>query len=195
MTRPIERGVSPIFPERWSPRAFDAAATLSDADLLRLFEAARWAPSAYNSQPWRFLYARRGGAFWAEYLDCLIPFNRAWAEHASVLVAALSAQQFTPPGSDKVVVTGSHSFDTGAAVAYLALQASIAGWGAHIISGIDKEKARKSLNVPADHQVEAFIVIGKRGNPDSLPDALKAREKPSEREALGTRVAEGRFAF
>jgi nitroreductase len=195
MARQIERGVSPIFPERWSPRAFDATATIADTDLLRLFEAARWAPSAYNSQPWRFLYAKRGGVSWDEYLDFLIPFNRAWAERASALVVALSARKFTLPGREEAIDTGSHSFDTGAAVAYLSLEASIAGWSAHIITGIDKEKAQKTLNVPADYQVEAVITIGKKGNPDSLPDALKARETPNEREPLATRVAEGRFAF
>jgi nitroreductase len=195
MARQIERGVSPIFPERWSPRAFDATATISEADLLRLFEAARWAPSAYNSQPWRFLYAKRGGVFWGEYLDFLMPFNRSWAEHASALVVALSARKFTPPGREEAIDTGSHSFDTGAAVAYLSLEASIADWSAHIITGIDKEKAQKTLNVPADYQVEAVIAIGRQGNPDSLPDALKARETPNEREPLAARVSEGHFAF
>ncbi|GHU02391.1 nitroreductase [Betaproteobacteria bacterium] len=194
MARQVENGVNPIFTERWSPRAFDES-TLSEAELNRLFEAARWAPSAYNAQPWRFIHARRGTPQWETFLDFLIPYNRGWAQRASALVIAISQEQFVPPGKTDPISTGTHSYDTGAAVAYLALQAHLAGLGAHIVTGFDKEKARTTLGVPAGYQIESAIVIGKKADPDVLSDDLKAREVPNERKPLASIVAEGKFSF
>jgi nitroreductase len=89
MARQADHPIEPWFLERWSPRAFDGSA-ISDEHLLTIFEAARWAPSAFNYQPWRFLYTRRGDADWARFLDLLIPFNQAWAGNAAVLIYILS---------------------------------------------------------------------------------------------------------
>jgi nitroreductase len=194
MTRQAENGVNPIFVDRWSPRAFDGS-TLPEAELNRLFEAARWAPSAYNAQPWRFVYARRGTPQWDQFLDFLIPYNRGWAQRASALVIAISKEEFVPPGKTEPVRTGSHSYDTGAAVAYLALQAHLAGLGAHIITGFDKEKTGATLGVPAGYQVESAIVIGRKASPDVLGDDLKARETPNDRHPLASFVAEGKFSL
>jgi nitroreductase len=192
--RPVENGVSPIFIERWSPRAYDES-SLTDAEINPLFEAARWAPSAYNAQPWRFIYARRGAPEWQTFLDLLIPYNRAWAERASALVIAVSAQKFVPPGKTEAISTGYQSYDTGAAVAYLVLQASLVGLAAHIIGGFDKEEAKRVLGIPKNFYVESAIVIGRQGRPDVLPPDLRAREAPTSRHALQKLVAEGSFNF
>ncbi|MDD3329372.1 MAG: nitroreductase family protein [Zoogloea sp.] len=192
--RPVANDVSPIFTARWSPRAFTGEA-IDVARLNTFFEAARWAPSAFNSQPWRFIYARQGGERWADFLGLLNDFNRSWAQHASALVVVASATRFTPPGKSEAIQSGSHAFDTGAAAAYLALQASLAGWHAHAMGGFDKERARSELGVPEGFAVEAVIAIGKLGDPQSLPPGLRERETPSPRQALSAIVAEGRFSF
>jgi nitroreductase len=192
--RPVENGVSPIFVERWSPRSYDES-SISEAELNTLFEAARWTPSAYNAQPWRFIYARRGTPQWQTFLDLLIPYNRAWAERASALVIAVSAQEFVPPGAKEAISTGAQSYDTGAAVAYLVLQASLSRLATHIVTGFDKDAARQVLGIPQNFKVESAIVIGRQGKPEALSPELQARETPNERQPLQNFVAEGRFGF
>jgi nitroreductase len=194
MTRTAENSVNPIFVERWSPRAYDGS-DVTEAELKTLFEAARWAPSAYNAQPWRFIYARRGTPAWQTFLDTLIPYNRGWAQHASALVFAVSAQKFVPPGKAEAISTGFQSYDTGAAVAYLALQASLSGLSAHIIAGYDKEAVQKALAIPADFRIESAIVIGRKGEASALPSELQSREAPTPRQPLDGLIAEGRFDF
>jgi nitroreductase len=193
-TRPVENGVDPLFVNRWSPRSYDES-SISEAELKTLFEAARWAPSAYNAQPWRFIYAYRGTAQWQPFLDVLLPFNRSWAERASALIIALSAREFVPPGATKAIDTGSQSYDVGAAVAYLSLQASISGLAAHIITGFDKDAARKLLEVPESYNVESVIAIGRQGKLEQLSPELQARETPNGRQPLQELIAEGRFNF
>ncbi|MDR3214173.1 MAG: nitroreductase family protein [Azoarcus sp.] len=194
MTRIVENGVNPIFVERWSPRAYDESSITED-ELKPLFEAARWAPSAYNTQPWRFIYAHRDTPQWQVFLDLLIPYNRGWAQHASALVFAVSAQKFVLPGKTEAVSTGVESYDTGAAVAFLALQASLSGLSAHIITGYDKQAARQVLALPDDFQIESAIVIGRQGDGSILPPELQARETPTPRQPLESLIAEGRFGF
>src|SRR3954471_8461146 len=146
-TRRPAHPVDPLFLERWSSRAFDAA-PMPEEDLLTLFEAARWAPSAFNSQPWRFLYARRDDEDWALFLSLLIPWNQAWAHSASALIYILSdCLPFT--GKDGAPAPShTHSFDAGAAWACLALQATKLGYQAHGMSGIELDRARTGLRVP-----------------------------------------------
>src|ERR1700712_1985503 len=115
---PIDR----LFIDRWSPRAFTGEA-ISETELFSLFEAARWAPSSYNSQPWRFFYARRDTAHWDRFLDLLIPYNRSWAQHAAALIFVVSKSTMLPPGKTTEIPSHSHSFDAGAAWGSLALQA------------------------------------------------------------------------
>ncbi|MDR2032420.1 MAG: nitroreductase family protein [Azoarcus sp.] len=194
MTRIAENGVNPLFVERWSPRAYDASTITAD-ELKPLFEAARWAPSAYNAQPWRFIYARRDTPQWQTFLDLLIPYNRSWAQRASALIFALSAQKFVPPGKTEAINIGFESYDTGAAVAYLALQAQSSGLFAHIVAGYDKDAAKQALGIPDDFRIESAIVIGRRGDGDSLPPELQAREAPTPRRPLESFIAEGRFDF
>ncbi|MBV9882207.1 MAG: nitroreductase family protein [Sphingomonadaceae bacterium] len=179
--------VAPIFLERWSPRAFDGS-VIPDADLMTIFEAARWAPSSFNYQPWRLLYAKREDADWERFLDLLIPFNRSWAQSASVLIYFLSDTQMEmTPGA--LNPSHSHSFDTGAAWAYLALQATMLGYHAHGMVGVDFDRARSELKVPDRYRFEAAAVIGRIADKSTLDEKLQAREVPSDRKP----VAE--FAF
>jgi nitroreductase len=179
MTRTSPAGVSGLFLERWSPRAFDGSKMPQD-DLESMLDAARWAPSAFNYQPWRFLYAHRGDAHWDQFLDLLIPFNQSWAKDASALVFVLSHRTMGAP--DKP--SHSHSFDAGAASGYLMLQAHLLGYGAHGMSGIAFDRAVEELAVPDDLRVEAAIAIGRRGDPRHLPEGLRARETLSDRKPL-----------
>lgn len=180
------------FIERWSPRAFTGE-TLSEKELLTMIEAARWAPSASNSQPWRFVYARRDSGHWDTFLSLLNPGNQVWAKNAGALLLLVSKTTLRPPGGDKDVPARNHSFDTGAAWQNLALQAMKSGWAAHAMIGVDFEKAASVLGIPPGHKAEAAIAIGRVGDASTLPDALRAREVPSDRLPLSKIACEGRF--
>lgn len=192
--RVATHAVDPQFLERWSPRAFNGE-SIPEATLLGFIEAARWAPSAYNSQPWRFLYARRDSADWSRYLNLLIEFNRGWAQHASALLVIVSKTTFAPPGKSEEQAAPSHAFDTGAAWGFFALQAHLAGWHTHAMTGFDKELARSELKIPAGYEIHAMVAVGKRGDAASLPEPLQARETPSPRLALEAIAAEGDFSL
>ncbi len=190
--RQPDHPVEPLFVERWSPRAFTGE-EISEAELATIFEAARWAPSSYNSQPWRFLYARRGTPLFDTFFGLLSAYNQQWAANATVLIVAVSARTFLKPGTSEVLVSRSHSFDTGAAWANLALQATRLGWHAHGIGGFDAEQARAVLGVPVDHDVEAAIAIGRRGDKALLPESFHKGESPNGRRPLSETVFEGGF--
>lgn len=192
--RQPEHEVDSLFVQRWSPRGFKQV-PIAPATLLQLFEAARWAPSAINAQPWRFIYALHGTTHWATLFDVLSEYNQTWAAHASALVLILSKKTFLQPGKTEPATIKSHSFDTGAAWAHLALQASLKGWATHAIGGYDQQLARTRLNIPDDYHLEAIIAIGQQGAADHLPEALQLREKPTPRRPLGALVSEGIFQF
>lgn len=191
-TRTADHDIEPIFLQRWSPRAFTGE-SMPDEDLARIFEAARWAPSSFNAQPWRFIYARRDTGAWPTLLGLLSPNNQAWAQNAAVLMVAVSKATMRPPGRDEEVPSHSHSFDCGAAWANLALQANSMGWHAHGMAGFDMPRAARELNVPDGYRVEAAIAIGRRGDKSSLPEALQARETPNGRNPVAGFAFEGRF--
>ncbi|GBQ14659.1 nitroreductase [Komagataeibacter rhaeticus] len=184
---PVER----LILDRWSPRAFTPA-PIEEAELLAFLDAGRWAPSAYNSQPWRFIYARRGTADWERFLSWLIPFNHGWAQNASAIVYVAS---HTVMGSDKAepAPAPTHAFDAGAAAVLVQLQLSRAGWAAHPVSGFDHDLARAGLELPDDYALNAAIVIGRQGDVESLPEYLRGREAPSSRRPLAEVAFEGRF--
>jgi nitroreductase len=181
-----------LFLDRWSPRAFTAD-PISEEQLMTFFEAARWAPSSYNSQPWRFIYGRRGTPHFDRLLGLLNEFNQSWAKHASALVILVSSSTMLPTGQEKPVPSRSHSLDAGAAWISVALQAALTGWQAHGMVGFDAERAFAELNVPEGYRVEMAFVIGRPGDKSTLPDALAAREVPSSRLALSSIVMEGSF--
>ncbi|WP_428375166.1 nitroreductase family protein [Lichenicoccus sp.] len=184
--------IDSVFLERWSPRAFTGEA-IPEAELFSLFEAARWAPSAYNSQPWRFLYARRDTPQWQPFLDILIEFNRSWVKNAAALVFVISKSTMLPPGKDREVPSHSHSFDSGAAWGALGVQAVKSGWATHGMVGLDFDKAFADLGLVEGWRVEAAIAIGRRGDRSILPEALQARETPSPRLPVKVIAMEGKF--
>jgi nitroreductase len=191
-SREADHPIEAFFLERWSPRAFTGEA-IPDADLQTIFEAARWAPSSYNSQPWRFLYARRDTPEFAKFLGLLIEFNQSWAKNAGALVVLLSKKTFVPPGKTEAITSYSHSLDAGAAWGYSALQASRLGYATHGMAGFDIPRAATELNVPDDYRVELAFAIGKIGDKSILPEALQAREVPNGRNPLSGHVFEGAF--
>ncbi len=191
-TRTSEHPIDPLFLERWSPRAFTGEA-IDPGELSTILEAARWAPSSYNSQPWRFLYARRDTEHWGRFLGLLAPFNQGWAKDAAALVVLVSNPMMRPPGSDKEVPSHSHSLDAGAASGFLALQAVRLGWHAHGMVGFDMERAFSELSVPVGFRVEAAYAIGRKGDPAKLPEPLRAREQPNDRLPLDQLAFEGGF--
>jgi len=186
--RRVDHPIDKIFLDRWSPRAMSGEA-IAEKDLMVLFEAARWAPSSYNNQPWRILFARRDSEHWPLFLDLLVESNRIWAEKAAALLLFISKTTFDYNGKP----ARTHSFDTGAAWENLALQAMLRGYVAHGMQGFDYERAKTALNVPDEYQVEAMAAIGKPGSRDSLPEKLQAMETPNDRRPLARSVCEGPF--
>jgi flavin reductase (DIM6/NTAB) family NADH-FMN oxidoreductase RutF/nitroreductase len=180
--------ISSLFLERWSPRAFSDA-PITDDELMPMFEAARWSPSSRNAQPWRFVYAHRNGLAWDSFLDCLHDENKSWAFRAAALIAFVSKETIERHG--QTVVSPTHVFDTGAAWMSFAQQASLMGWHTHCIGGFDKDRLRDTLNVPADHRINAIAAIGKIGDPAILAPELRNREIPSGRDPLEQMVFEG----
>lgn len=193
MTTPVtdrktDTALDSLFLHRWSPRAFDRS-EISDADLMTILDAGRWAPSAYNYQPWRFLYAKRDDANWTQFLDVLVPFNQGWAKDASVLVYLVSETTMGAPHKP----SHTHSFDTGAAWAMMALQARMLGYITHGMSGIDFERAPGALGLPDGYRLDAAFVIGRHGDAAQLPDGLGEGEVPSDRKPLSEVAIAGPF--
>ena len=165
----------PLLAERWSPRALDAAHAVSDEQLTALLEAARWAPSANNSQPWRFAVTVRGTDEHAAVLDALAPGNQAWAHAASALVVA-AAETIGPDGGARPWAL----YDCGQAVAHLSVQAEHEGLAVHQLGGFDRERLRSVL----DASVEPVVVlaVGRRDDSAELPEPFASRETaPRER--------------
>ncbi len=182
--------VDEMFLDRWSPRALSGEG-VTDEELMTLFEAARWAPSSYNNQPWRILYARRDTEHWPAFFNLLVEGNQAWAKDAAALLLFVSKETFDFNGKPYPT----HSFDTGAAWENLALQATMLGLVTHGMQGFDYERARAELNIPEGFRVEAMIAVGRPGDPAQLPEKLREREAPSGRKSLSEITCEGTFRF
>ncbi|MDR3782284.1 MAG: nitroreductase family protein [Candidatus Nitrosotalea sp.] len=180
--------INSLIINRWSPRSF-VPEEISDKELFPLFEAARWAPSSSNSQPWRFIYAKRNSKNWNDLFNLLVDFNKQWCANASVLVVIVSRKNFEHNGQPSIT----HQFDTGSAWENLAIQAVSQGLVTHAMAGFDYEKARKDLAVPVDFEVVAMIAIGKRGSKEKLSSELQAREIPNTRKPLSEIVMDGKF--
>lgn len=188
--RVADHPIDQVHLTRWSPRAFDTSA-ITEEQLFSLFEAARWAPSAFNVQPWRFVYAMRETPEWDRLFSALTPMNQGWVQRAAVLIFALSDTLVTPPGQTEPISSVTASFDTGAAWAALALQATTIGLHAHAMAGFDRARATEMLGNSDQFRVEAAIAIGRIGDPAILPDMLRAREFPSPRRPLSETVFVG----
>jgi nitroreductase len=188
--RKADYPIDQLFLDRWSPRAMTGEA-VSQEDLMVLFEAARWAPSSYNNQPWRILYARRDSEHWPLFFDLLVEFNQNWAKNAAALLLFISKTTFDMNGEPSVT----HSFDTGAAWENLALQGWLKGLVVHGMQGFDFDRARTALNIPEGYSVDAMVAVGKPGDPSVLPTELRERESPSDRRKLELSICEGPFCF
>jgi len=191
--RTSEYPIDPLFLDRWSPRSFDGT-PLSEEQILTILEAASWAPSAYNAQPWRFVYALKGTPEFDRLLGLLVEFNQSWAKDAGALVFIVSRTHFEPKDGAEAQPIYSHSFDAGAAWGQLALQAHLLGLHAHGMTGLDFARIPEALGLPEGHRVEAAAAIGTRAHADRLPEALRAREEPSPRKPLAEIAFHGSFA-
>lgn len=171
---------------RYSPRAMSGE-NISHEELLQMFEAARWAPSSYNNQPWRFIYAHRDTPAWNKLFNLMVPFNQSWTKNAGVLIIALSAKNFGYNNKP----SRTHSFDTGAACENLALQGEAMGLVVHGMEGFDYDRTKKELNIPDDFTVEAMFAIGRPGDIQDLPKELQEKETPSGRKLIEEFIFEG----
>jgi nitroreductase len=188
--REAEYPIQELIIDRWSPRAMSGESIEPD-ELMRLFEAARWAPSSFNSQQWRALYARRETEHWPTFFNLLVDANKGWAKDAAALVVFIYRKNFEH--NDEPSIT--HSYDCGAAWQNFALQGFSQGLVIHGMEGFDYDRARYALMVPAEFEIEAMAAVGKPGNPETLPEKLRAKETPNERRPVNESVCEGRFSF
>ncbi|MGH8220433.1 MAG: nitroreductase family protein [Steroidobacteraceae bacterium] len=154
-------------------------------------DAARWAPSSYNAQPWRMLYALRSSASWSLFFELPLEGNKAWARNAAALALFVSRKTNDRTGQTSIT----HSFDAGAAWGYFALRGSMLGYAVHGMQGFDYARAQRDLGIPRDFRVEAMIAVGRPAPRESLPAALQAREFPSDRRELSETVCEGKWAL
>lgn len=172
---------------RWSPRAF-ADKPVAPEVLRSLFEAARWAPSSSNEQPWAFLVATKDCPSYSKLLSTLVEFNQMWAKNAPVLAIAVSRLSFARSGQPN----RNAFYDTGAAVAHLTMEASTRGLFVHQMAGFDPQKAKELFSIPADWEAIAAFVIGYPGDPQALPETLRERElAPRARKPLSEFVLSG----
>lgn len=189
--RQPDHPVAPQFPARWSPRSFTDRA-VPEAGVMSLLEAARWAPSASNQQPWRLVWARRGEAGFAAIHAALAAGNQLWAGQAAVLLVVASKDTVTNRDGAEVA-NRTAGFDTGAAWMSLALQAQSMGLAAHAMGGFDKDKLAAAVALPQGHTLHCVVAVGEQGPAEALPEDLAAREKPSGRKPLAEIAVHGRF--
>jgi nitroreductase len=180
--------VHDIIGKRWSPRAFDSR-PVEHAKLRSLFEAARWAASSYNGQPWHFLVASKDEhESYKKILESFVEFNQSWAKNAPVLAISVAALKFAHNGEPN-----RHAFhDVGQAAATLALEASNLGLQVHQMAGILPDKAKALFHIPDGYEAVAGIAIGYPGDPNSLPEQLRVQEQgPRQRKPLESFVFDG----
>ena len=181
--------IQDIILHRWSPRAMTGE-EIPDEELMSLFEAARWAPSSYNNQHWRFIYAKRNTPHWDLLFNLMGDWNKMWAKNAAVLLVIISKNTFDHNGNP----ARTHAFDTGAAWENLALEGSARGLVVHGMEGFDYDKAKKDLEIPDGYEVHAMAAIGKFAPKETLEDAkMRERDVPSERRPLKEIIMEGKF--
>jgi nitroreductase len=186
LSRNPDAEIDSMFIDRWSPRAYEPK-PLTRAQIDSLFEAARWAPSCYNEQPWLFVYAA-SNADRERFMPALFEGNRSWAKNASLLMFLLCRRHFNHNGKENRHA----SFDAGAAWMSLALQARKLGLYAHAMAGFSREQAHEITNAPAEeYDIMAAIAVGYRAAPNILPEPVAAKEKPTDRKPTQHVAREG----
>ncbi len=181
--------VNELILNRWSPRAMDPKKLVTKKELMSLFEAARWAQSSFNNQPWRFIYVQRDTPDWPRMFNLMVAPNQLWAKNASYLVLAISRNNFAYNNK----YSRTHSFDTGAACQNFALEGHNDGLVVHGMEGFDYDKARTEFHVPKDYTIEAMFAVGKPGDIKNLPEELQKKEFPSDRNPIETFAFENDF--
>jgi nitroreductase len=190
-TRTSEFPIDTFFLDRWSPRAFTDE-TMDQETILTILDAAHWAPSSGNNQPWRFVYGLRGTPAFDAIRDLLVPGNQRWAQNAAALMVVVSkTYRIGSNGERREAYT--HSYDTGAAWFSVICQAMKLGYHAHGMEGFDKEKAVTVLSLPEGFRVEAAAAIGRIADKSTLPEDLQEREVPSKRKRVEEIAFEGKF--
>lgn len=162
---------------------------ISEEELMSLFEAARWAPSSYNNQPWRFLYAKRETPHWPKFFDLLVEFNKGWCDKAALLGLIVSEKIFEKTKKPSIT----HSLDAGAAWENLALEGHARNLVVHGMQGFDYQKAKTVLKVPDEYEILAMFAVGKRAPKESLSPELQQKEVPSSRKKVAEFAFEGGF--
>lgn len=160
-----------IMKKRWSPRAFDPR-PIEEEKIMRLFEAARWAPSAHNDQPWRFVLGIKGDKKYQKILDSLVEWNQRWAKNAPILILNATRKKF----SFKDELNNTARYDLGQAVFAMSIEAVNQGLVSHQMSGFDPKKAETDLSLPDDYEAVSVIAVGYHGDKELLPDDLKKAE-------------------
>jgi nitroreductase len=186
--RKAEHKILDLILNRWSPRAMTGE-KMPQETLNQLFEAARWAPSSYNAQPWRFIYAHKDTEAWHKLYNLQVDFNKQWSKNSSVLVLVLSYKLFDFNKTFNL----NHSFDTGSAVENLCLQAYSMNLAVHGMAGFDYEKAREVFNIPQDYNIEAMYAISYPADPKVLPKELQDKEVISQRKSIDKFIFENEF--
>jgi len=180
--------IHPILESRWSPRAFDAQATISTEEMTAFLEAARWAPSSYNFQPWRFIISRRGDIVFEKICEALSGFNQVWAPTASALVAVVVEQK-----TDGHIFPPIALFDAGLAVSQLTIEAHHQGFIVHQMIGFDKVKMNNTFDISGQRDCIVILAIGRQGPAENLPEG-PARDRevlPRERYPLSDLIIQG----
>lgn len=174
MKAPTSHPIHEVVAERWSPYVFEAR-TVPTAELLSLFEAARWAPSSYNEQPWRFILATRDNSEqFAKVLSCLVEGNQAWAKHVSALAIGIVSENFDRNGKPNAAC----EHDLGLAAATLSFEAASRGLAVHQMIGILPDRARELFHIPVGFHALTGIAIGYVGRPEQQPElADRDRER------------------
>lgn len=166
----------PIISERWSPRSFDGNAEISVPDLTALLEAARWAPSSNNSQPWRFVIARRGDQHFAQLVDTMAGFNKMWAPKASALIFVL-ANTVNKDGTPRIAAL----YDAGLAASLLTVEAHHRGLAVHQIGGFDHDQAKAAFNLAEELTPIVILAVGKQAPAEALDDATLLEREVADR--------------
>lgn len=172
--------IHPIIKKRWSPRAFSNQQVEKD-QLRRILEAARWSPSSFNEQPWRFIIGIKGNEYWDKLFECMVEFNQKWAGKAPVLLLALGKKTGSKNGKPNQV----YQYDVGQSMAYITFQLMEEGLVAHQMGGFSKEKAREYFSVPDDYEPIAMMAIGHQDEPANLsPDFEEMELAPRQRKDM-----------
>ena len=185
--------IADLIAHRWSPRAIDPDQPVRREQLVALLEAARWAPSCFGDQPWRYLVwdQFRDVSRWQQAFECLAEGNQVWAKNAPLLMLSIVAPNFGHNDQPNRWA----QYDTGAASENLCLQATALGLVAHQMGGFDSDQAKARFNIPADYTCMAMIAVGHPAPAEGLPDALRHKELATrERKPLSQIVFEGSWA-